>query len=123
MQIQVTHTLTLSDDTKAFLTDLFRNKGASCNTLATATDPITFIADMPITAAPEPERKVVVPNGIAVTRIGQETEAAIMKLLPASIETIETAIKRKRFDAEGLLKLLWTRSKIGYDGEFYHVRG
>ena len=36
------------------------------------------------------------------------------------LDTIEKAIKRKRFDAEALLKLLWERNKLGYDGEVYH---
>lgn len=115
MNITVTHTLTLSDDTKQFLKELLGKP-------TTPLSPIAAIEAMPIAEAPEPERKKVVPPGIACTRIGQDTEAAIMKLLPADIETIEKAIKRKRFDAEALLKLLWTRSKIGYDGEVYHVR-
>ena len=119
MEIQVTHTLTLSDDTKQFLKELFAKPAVNMFKEVSA---VAAVEDTPVAPAEPEERKKVVPNGIAVTRIGQETEAAIMKLLPADIETIEKAIKRKRFDAEGLLKLLWTRSKIGYDGNVHHVR-
>lgn len=118
MQITVTHTLTLSDDTKQFLKELF-GKPAT-NMFQGAVDSVAAVDALPIAETPEPARKKVVPPGIACTRIGQDTEAAIMKLLPADIEIIEKAIKRKRFDAEALLKLLWERNKLGYDGEVYH---
>lgn len=124
MNITVTHTLMLSEEAKAFLTELFGRSVVSSTPRAGMSvqpiDPVAAVEALPIEPMPEPERKKVVPPGISCTRIGQDTAAEIMKLLPADIETIEKAIKRKRFDAEALLKLLWERNKLGYDGEVYH---
>ena len=120
MEINVTHTLTFSDDTKQFLKELFARQAGPSKDVAVAVDPEHPVVQAVLPAEPA-ERPKKVPPGIACTRIGQDTADAIMKLLPADIETIEKAIKRKRFDAEALLKLLWERNKLGYDGEVYHV--
>lgn len=121
MDIRITHTLTLSDEAKEFLSELFGKKVVEtafpAQKPAAAAD--VFKEDIVVPGL-DTARKKVVPPGISCTRIGQDTAAEIMKLLPANIETIEKAIKRKRFDAEALLKLLWERNKLGYDGEVYH---
>lgn len=111
MNITVTHTLILSDDAKEFLSELFGKKAVT----TAFPEPVHEVAP----EAPA-EPKKVIPPGISCTRIGQDTAAAIMKLLPAPIEVIEKSIKRNRFDAEALLKLLWERNKVIYDGEQYH---
>lgn len=125
MDIRITHTLTLSDEAKDFLSELLDLKlrhpvGTLGQHIADVTATALIKGAVTEVVAPPEERKKVVPPGISCTRIGQDTAAEIMKLLPADIETIEKAIKRKRFDAEALLKLLWERNKLGYDGEVYH---
>jgi hypothetical protein len=73
----------------------------------------------------EPEVRLnKVPPGFATTRIGQDTAADILRILdgaPATLEHIAKGIKRKPDDAQGLLKLLWERKKLSYDGEHYYV--
>lgn len=118
MEIHVTHTLMLSDDAKRFLSELFGKP--TIDALVAKVDPLAAVEALPISEPAAPSRAKKVPPGIACTRIGQDTAAEIMKLLPAPIEVIETSIKRKRADAEALLKLLWERNKLGYDGEVYH---
>lgn len=121
MDIRITHTLTLSAEAKEFLSELFGKKVVEtafpAQKPATAAD--VFEEDIVVPGL-DTARKKVVPPGISCTRIGTDTTADIMKLLPAPIEVIEKSIKRKRADAEALLKLLWERNKLGYDGEVYH---
>ena len=118
MNITVTHTLILSDDAKEFLSELFGKKAVTSAFPAPTPSPSEPIYEAEPEAPATPKK--VVPPGISCTRIGQDTAAAIMKLLPAPIEVIEKSIKRNRVDAEALLKLLWERNKLGYDGEVYH---
>lgn len=125
MDIRITHTLTLSDEAKDFLSELFGKKSVDTAFPVIPSSPREGMSagaavDTLLVAGLDTARKKVVPPGISCTRIGQDTAAEIMKLLPANIETIEKSIKRKRFDAEALLKLLWERNKLGYDGEVYH---
>jgi hypothetical protein len=80
-------------------------------------------ATLPAIVLPE-VRLNKVPPGFATTRIGQDTAADILRILdgaPATLEHIAKGIKRKPDDAQGLLKLLWERKKLSYDGEHYYV--
>lgn len=66
------------------------------------------------------------PPGNAVTRIGQDTQKDILRVLngaPATLEHIAKAIKRKPEDAQALLKLLWERSVVRYHDGLYRDAG
>lgn len=144
MQINVTHTLTLSDDTKQFLMELLKPDsvkqpgivGSDVNTTvltgqhppATPTSRRAPILPWPAGAAgtvEEPKAAEPKPNvkppGIATTRIGGETAHAIKAMLPATLEVIAKGVKRKPADAADLLVLLWNRKEITFDGENYNV--
>jgi hypothetical protein len=61
------------------------------------------------------------PPGIACQRIGSETQEAILKNCPASVDELCAHLKRKKPDMEALTKLLWKRGLLTYDGEDYYA--
>lgn len=64
------------------------------------------------------------PPGEACTRIGSDTKVAILGILrrgPANANKINAGINGKAGNTQKLLKLLWTRNLVTYDGEKFDL--
>ena len=73
-----------------------------------------------VAPAPKPtQRAWVEPPGEACKRIGAETQEEILKRLPATLDELCVAMTRKTEDMRSLLKLLWARKIVKFDGEKY----
>ncbi|WP_018609556.1 hypothetical protein [Uliginosibacterium gangwonense] len=119
MEIKVTHTLTLSEETKFFLKELFGKVPSS----STSSWPFPERPEeSPASQAPK-ERLNTTPEGTATTRIGAETKASILKALPATLDVVAKSVKRQPLIVQDLLKLLWERGEVKFDGTEYYREG
>lgn len=66
-------------------------------------------------------RKNEPPPGTACQRIGSETKEKIMSALPAPLSSISAVIGQRQESTSALLRLLWNRNEIKFDGEEYYV--
>lgn len=90
----------------------------------------TSAVSAPTTQSKEPvqtpveEKAVTEPPGTAAGRIGAATKIAINKVLsqgPLSPRDINARINGKTDNTNSLLKLLWKRGEVKWDGEKYYV--
>jgi hypothetical protein len=73
-----------------------------------------------------PSTSNVEPSGEAAARITNGSKEAILAALstgPLTASAINTAIKGKADNTSRLLKLLWTRKEISFDGVRYNAEG
>lgn len=73
-----------------------------------------------------PSTSNVAPSGEAAARITSGSKDAILEALrsgPLAVSAINTAIKGKADNTSRLLKLLWTRKEISFDGMRYSAEG
>jgi hypothetical protein len=66
-------------------------------------------------------RNNVEPPGEACSRIGSETKEKIYAALPATLDGVCNALKQRQTSTSALLKLLWNRNEVKYDGSTYYV--
>lgn len=87
---------------------------------APAAAPVSAGADEPA-PGDEDEDTDVEPPGEACTRIGADTKSSILAFCrkPKALEDIRKHIKKGEADTVRLLKLLWVRDDLRYDGESY----
>lgn len=69
-----------------------------------------------------PQKKPVTPPGTATSRMGADTKALIQRHLskgPCSAQELSVVIKRNLTQTHDLLKRLWEKKEVTYDGDSY----
>ena len=98
----------------------FKKKRTTIESTVSATTTVTNVVD--IESKNPPEKKNVEPPGTAAQRVVTSTIEKITKCLkhgPEPLSSINTFIKGREDNTKAVLKLLWQRKLIEFDGSEY----